>query len=136
MSITVIAKRDLEGYILETTITVNIPKGTTGQLVNHVRNDIVIVQFDVPSLGALRVNRNDLIINNTIESVVSDAERIINTKPFIAGDVHRALDDTLIRALELLVTDDNKADVQKLIQLFKSIPKQYHLTKTENTSTL
>ncbi|MEM9954819.1 MAG: hypothetical protein AAF846_24650 [Chloroflexota bacterium] len=125
MSVSVIAKHDLDGYILDTEIVVKIPQGTAGKLVQSVRNDIVIVQFNVPSLGALRVSRHDLIVNDTIDSVLTEAERIINIKPFVEADVHRALDNILVRALEVIATDSNRKQVKQLITLYNGVQKHY-----------
>jgi len=129
MATPVIAKTNLEGYILDTSIVVNIPQGTEGHLVQEVRNDIVIVQFNVPSLGPLRVNRRDLMFNDTLESIIAQAERMLKTEPFVESEVHRALDDALLRALDLIATADNKKQVNYLINLFKNAPKNYTTSK-------
>ena len=91
MPLPISAKNDLDGYILETTIAVKIPKGTEGELVQEIRNDLVIVQFDIPSLPVLRVSKKDLLMEDSIDAVVSEMQRILNIKPFIERDVHRAL---------------------------------------------
>ena len=125
MPLPVSAKNDLDGYILETTIVVKIPKGTEGELVQEVRNDLVIVQFDIPSLPALRVSKKDLLITDSIDAVVNEMNRILNIKPFVERDVHRAADNLLLRALETLSTDENKAQVKTIIHLYQKIRKHY-----------
>ena len=125
MPLPVSAKNDLDGYILETTIVVKIPKGTEGELVQEIRNDLVIVQFDIPSLPVLRVSKKDLLMTDSIDAVVSEMQRILNIKPFIERDVHRAADNLLLRALETLSTDENNAEVKTLIHLYQKINKHY-----------
>ena len=125
MPVPVVAKNDLDAYILETTIVVKIPRGTEGHLVQEVRNDIVIVQFDVPSLSPLRVSKRDLLMNDSIESVVAEMQRLLKIEPFIERDVHRAADKLLLRALETVCTEENEAHIQKMIRLFEEIPKHY-----------
>ncbi len=125
MSIPVIAKNDLDGYILETTIVVKIPAGTEGHLVQEVRKDIVIVQFNVPSLAPLRVDKRDLLINDTLDSIISELDRILKIEPFVEKDVHRAADNALIRALETLTSDENEKQIRHLIHLFQKAPKHY-----------
>jgi|GEM_PF-5801346 len=125
MSVPVVAKNDLDGYILETTIVVKIPQGTEGLTVQEVRKDVVIVQFDVPSLGPLRVDRRDLLIADSLDVIVETMERILNTKPFIEKDAHRAADELLIRTLQTISTDENQEKVSQLIRLFQELPKHY-----------
>ncbi|GAB5493924.1 MAG: hypothetical protein Phog2KO_41390 [Phototrophicaceae bacterium] len=125
MPLPVSAKNDLDGYILETTIAVKIPKGTEGELVQEIRKDLVIVQFDVPSLPPLRVSKKDLLMNDSIDAVVLEMKRILNIKPFVERDVHRAADNLLLRALETLSTEENEAQVKTIIHLYQKIHKHY-----------
>ncbi len=125
MPVPVVAKNDLDAYILETTIVVKIPRGTEGHLVQEIRKDVVIVQFDVPSLAPLRVNKRDLIMSDSIDYIASELERIIKIEPFIERDVHRAADDLLLRALESISNEENEAQVQKIVRLFREISKHY-----------
>lgn len=129
MPIPVIAKNDLDAYILDTTIVVKIPKGTEGELVQEIRKDVVIVQFNVPSLGPLRVDKQDLLTDDSIEGVVREMERILKIEPFIEKDVHRAADNILIRAIEVLANEETEKAANRLIALYQSVPKHYQASE-------
>lgn len=124
MSISIIAKRNLDAYIPDTEIVVKIPQGTTGQIIQENRGNIVTVQFDVPSLGLLRANREDLTVEDSLESIIDDMRRLVNSKG-IEKTVHRKADELLLRAIEILAEEQENEQSNELIELFKQIPKHY-----------
>lgn len=125
MSIAVEAKRELEGYLLDAQIKVTIPAGTSGELLRDMTKTIAVVQFDVPSLGPLRVERKDLLIQDSVEAMVREMQTLLATQPVVASDVHRAGDNLLLRALQFLATPETEADITRLIELFRKLPKNY-----------
>ncbi|MEO1166613.1 MAG: hypothetical protein AAFV98_22740 [Chloroflexota bacterium] len=123
MSIAVEAKHQLEAYLLDAEIMVTIPAGTTGELVREMTKAIVVVKFNVPSLGALRVQKQDLLMHDSLEALVRDMQGVLDTKPAIAPEMHKAGDELLLRALEFLATEETANDVSQLVALYKKIPR-------------
>jgi len=124
MAIAIIARRNLDAYIPDTEIVVKIPEGTTGHIIHENRGNVVTVQFDVPSLGLLRVNRDDLTLEDSLEAIVDDMRRLLNSKG-VEKTVHRNADELLLRAIQILAEGQEDETANKLIELFKQIPKHY-----------
>lgn len=113
MPASVKARRTFESVIPKTEITVKIPAGTVGTMTEEVRGNIVMVQFDVPGLGPLRVNRDDLDIEDELDGIVRDMEHLLSDDDYPAN-----AEKLLLRALQIIATDENRALVERLVNLY------------------
>lgn len=108
MNAPVIAKHNLDAFIPDTEIVVKIPGGTEGQIVRELRNDIVLVQFNVPSLGPLRVALHDLSVQDTFDLLLSQMEAMQHTSITDKAEAHSEADKVLIRTLRVLADESNQ----------------------------
>lgn len=123
--IPVIARVTFEAYIPDTDITVKIPEGTRGTIIQEVRGDIVLVQFDVGSLPPLLADRDGLLVKETIDIIVDQLAEIIKDDTMTALTKYKEVDMLMLRTMRHLANDENRQGVEKLIQLFGKVPRPY-----------
>lgn len=125
MSTTVVTKNAFETYIPNTEIVVRIPAGTKGYIEKRLRGNVVLVQFDVPSLGPLRVDVDDLLSAETLEAILRELQMLVDDEGFSAMDRQKGADELIVRALRVLAKDEQAAATERLIRLFLSVPRPY-----------
>jgi hypothetical protein len=119
MTIPVIARRNLDAFIPDTEIVVKIPAGTEGQLVHELRAGIAIVQFNVPSLGVLRVDLNDLEMQDKFELLINQMTAIKGGELADKIAAYKDVDKILIRAMRMLADESTNEKVEKLIDEYQ-----------------
>jgi len=119
------ARYTFEAYIPDTEIAVRIPEGTTGILLTELRGGVVTVQFDVPSLGPLRADRDALLISDTPEAIVESMRNLLGDKTLTTPMLQKETDELLIRALRYLASDGNREMIEELIELHSKVPRPY-----------
>jgi hypothetical protein len=115
MTIPVTARRNLDAYIPDTEIVVKIPAGTQGQIVEDLRNEIVLVNFNVPGLSALRVALSDLEMQDRFELLINQMKAVQGSEIEDKIEAHKDIDKILIRAMQMLADESNRDKVEKLI---------------------
>ena len=115
MTIPVTARRNLDAYIPDTEIVVKIPAGTQGQIVEDLRNEIVLVNFNVPGLSALRVALSDLEMQDRFELLINQMKAIHGSNIEDKVGAYKDIDKILIRALQMVADEDSRDKVEKLI---------------------
>jgi hypothetical protein len=119
MTIPVVARRNLDAYIPDTEIVVKIPAGTEGQLVHELRAGIAIVQFNVPSLGVLRVDLNDLEMQDQFELLINQMTAIKGGELTDKIAAYKDVDKILIRSMRMLADESTREKVEKLIDEYQ-----------------
>jgi hypothetical protein len=133
MELPVIAKRNLDAFLPDTEIVVKIPAGTEGQIIRELRAGIVIVQFNVAGLGGLRVNLNDLEIQDELELVIGQMVAMQAVEITDKAEAHKDVDKILIRAIRVLADETAKQKAEKLISEYqKTIRWVYSRKHKEN----
>jgi hypothetical protein len=132
MELPVKARRNLDAYLPETEIVVKIPAGTEGRIVQELRAGIVIVQFNVPSLGGLRVNLNDLEMQDVFELIIKQMAGIQNTEITDKASTHKEVDKILIRALRTIADETSSPKVEKLIDEYQKAIRWIYSRKNKD----
>ncbi len=125
MSLRVKARHTLEAFIPDTEIVVRIPEGTAGVLLSELRGGVVMVQFDVPSLGPLHTDRDALLISDTPEAIVDTMRKLLKDKALPTPKLQKETDELVIRALRYLASDGNRELIEELIELYNKVPRPY-----------
>jgi hypothetical protein len=115
MTIPVTARRNLDAYIPDTEIIVKIPAGTQGLIVDDLRNEIVLVNFNVPGLSALRVALSDLDLQDKFELLIKQMKAVHGSDIEDKIAAYKDIDKILIRALQMVADEDSRDKVEKLI---------------------
>ena len=115
MTIPVTARRNLDAYIPDTEIVVKIPAGTQGQIIEDLRNEIVLVNFNVPGLSALRVALSDLEMQDKFELLINQMKAIHSSNIEDKIAAYKDVDKILIRALQMVADENSRDKVEKLI---------------------
>ena len=115
MTIPVTARRNLDAYIPDTEIVVKIPAGTQGLIVEDLRNEIVLVNFNVPGLSALRVALSDLEMQDRFEVLINQMKAIHGSNIEDKVAAYKDVDKILIRALQMVADENSRDKVEKLI---------------------
>jgi hypothetical protein len=115
MTIPVTARRNLDAYIPDTEIIVKIPAGTQGLIVDDLRNEIVLVNFNVPGLSALRVALSDLDMQDKFELLINQMQAVHGSDIEDKIAAYKDVDKILIRALQMVADESNRDKVEKLI---------------------
>ena len=115
MTIPVTARRNLDAYIPDTEIVVKIPAGTQGQIIEDLRNEIVLVNFNVPGLSALRVALSDLEMQDRFELLINQMRAVQGSDVQDKAEAHKNVDKILIRAMQMLADESSRDKVEKLI---------------------
>jgi hypothetical protein len=115
MTIPVTARRNLDAYIPDTEIVVKIPAGTAGQIIEDLRNEIVLVNFNVPGLSALRVALNDLEMQDKFELLIKQMAAIQGSAVEDKIAAYKDIDKLLIRALQMVADETTRDKVEMLI---------------------
>src|SRR5215207_2843303 len=113
MTIPVTARRNLDAYIPDTEIVVKIPAGTQGLIVEDLRNEIVLVNFNVPGLSALRVALSDLEMQDKFELLIKQMTAIHGSNIEDKAEAHKDIEKILIRALQMVSDESNRDKVEK-----------------------
>lgn len=116
MDIPVKARRNLDAFIPDTEIVVKIPMGMEGRIVQELRTGIVVVQFNIPSLGGLRVNLNDLEIEDEFDLIINQMAAMQGHEITDKATAHKDIDKILIRTIRMLADKANSEKVEKLIK--------------------
>lgn len=125
MSTSVVTKRPVETYLPNTEISIRIPEGTKGRIVKRLRGNVLLVQFEVEGLGPLRVGAADLLSAETLEAILSEMQLVMQDDSFRVMDRQKCADELMVRALRILAKDNQRAETEKLIRLFLSVPRPY-----------
>jgi len=121
LSIPIITTDDVETFLPGTEITVKVPRGTTGFIVEELTKQIALVQFDLPSLGAVRVDRRYLKSGESLDTLLRDMQAILDTKPIGAKQVQVRFTLILFKTLRLLADDTNKDKVERIITTYEQV---------------
>ena len=135
MAVPVVALRELDAYIPDTEIIVKIPEGVEGHIMQELRNDVVLVQFNVPSLGVLRVSLHDLVVKDSFDILISEMKAMQRTTIADKGDAHKEVDKVLIRAIRFLAEDTNREKVEYLLDLYQKAIRLIYSRKDKQTAT-
>lgn len=128
-SIPVIAQQALVAAIPNTPVTVNIPEGTKGRIVDHAKKNQVLVQFDVPTLPALLADKNALQERDNLEVIVETMIEIVRDEETTGGQKQEDADELIIRTLRYLASDKNRKHVEELITCYLKVPRPYKSMK-------
>ncbi|MDQ7026755.1 MAG: hypothetical protein Q9P44_14500 [Anaerolineae bacterium] len=124
MAVPVFARHNLDAYIPDTEIIVKIPRGTEGQITREMRNNVVLVQFNVPNLGVLRVDVNDLEVLDEFDLLIEQMEAMQRSqvtdkvKSYKASGYFGLMDKIFIRTMRVLSDDTNRDKVAKIISAY------------------
>lgn len=124
-----IARQALIAAIPDTTVTVNIPEGTKGRIVDEAKNNQVLVQFDVPSLTTLLADKDSLLLRDNLEVIVETMIEIVRDEETTGTSKQADADDLILRALRYLATDKNQQQIEELITYYTKIPRPYKSIK-------
>lgn len=119
MAVPVFARHNLDAYIPDTEIIVKIPSGTEGQITRELRNNVVLVQFNVPNLGALRVDVNDLEVLDEFDLLIEQMAAMQRTKVTDKVKSYKEMVKIFIRTMRVLSDDTNRDKVEALIAAYQ-----------------
>ena len=119
MAVSVVARHNLDAYIPDTEIIVKIPGGTAGHITRELRNNVVLVQFNVPNLGALRVNLTDLDVLDEWDLLIAQMEAMQHNEVKDKVTAYKDIDKIFIRTLRSLADDSNRDKVERLIASYQ-----------------
>jgi hypothetical protein len=119
VAVFVVARQNLDAYIPDTEIIVKIPGGTAGHITSELRNNVVLVQFNVPSLGALRVNLSDLDVLDEWDLLIALMEAMQHNEVKDKVTAYKEIDKIFIRTIRGMADDSNRDKVEKLIAAYQ-----------------
>lgn len=134
MPIPVIARHNLDAYIPNTEIVVKIPAGKEGEIIEELRNDVVLVNFKIPGLSALRVAVNDLEVQDRFEIMINQMATLPTDKPttdLVAA--HREVAKIMVRVLRYLAEDSNREAVEQFIDKYNTALRWVYTMREKDT---
>lgn len=94
------------------------------RILQEVRGDVVLVQFNIPALPALLTDRDALLIQDNINFIIDRMTDILRDQSTTLAKQKEA-DELMLRTIRYLTNDENRQGIEKLIRLYARVPRPY-----------